>query len=103
MHRMPRTAGHGGPRSPRTIEITVVARPNAGKLPPRLYIGTDQRVRWHAGKVERCIDIGLQLGALTNLLRNSRPGRITPEARAWVVLDRHGRQGSSVAGDSWNG
>ena len=39
-------------------------------------------------KVERCIDKGLQLGALAalaDLPRKGRPGRITPEARAWVV------------------
>lgn len=39
-------------------------------------------------KVERCIDKGLQLGAvaaLADLPRKGRPGRITAEARAWVV------------------
>ena len=39
-------------------------------------------------KVERCIDKGLQLGALaalSDLPRKGRPGRISAEARAWVV------------------
>ena len=39
-------------------------------------------------KVERCIDKGLQMGALAalaDLPRKGRPGRITPEARVWVV------------------
>ena len=39
-------------------------------------------------KVERCIDKGLQLGALAalgDLPRKGRPGRISAEARAWVV------------------
>ena len=39
-------------------------------------------------KVERCIDKGLQLGALAalrDLPRQGRPGHITAEARAWVV------------------
>ena len=39
-------------------------------------------------KVERCIDKGLQLGALSalgDLPRNGRPGTIPAEARAWVV------------------
>ncbi|MCY4187493.1 MAG: helix-turn-helix domain-containing protein, partial [Bryobacterales bacterium] len=39
-------------------------------------------------KVERCIDKGLQLGALaalSDLPRQGRPGHITAEARAWVV------------------
>ena len=39
-------------------------------------------------KVERCIDKGLQLGALAalaDLPRKGRPGHISAEARAWVV------------------
>ena len=39
-------------------------------------------------KVERCIDKGLQLGALAalgDLPRKGRPGTIASEARAWVV------------------
>lgn len=39
-------------------------------------------------KVDRCIDKGLQIGALaalSDLPRKGRPRRITPEARAWVV------------------
>ena len=39
-------------------------------------------------KVERCIDKGLQLGALaalSDLPRKGRPGKISAEARAWVV------------------
>ena len=39
-------------------------------------------------KVERCVDKGLQLGALAalgDLPRKGRPGTISSEARAWVV------------------
>ena len=39
-------------------------------------------------RVERCVDKGLQFGALAaleDLPRQRRPGTITPEARAWVV------------------
>ena len=39
-------------------------------------------------KVERCIDKGLQLGAqaaLSDLPRKGRPGKVSAEARAWVV------------------
>ncbi len=39
-------------------------------------------------KVERSIDKGLQLGALavlTDLPCKGRPGRNTPEGRAWIV------------------
>ena len=35
--------------------------------------------------VERCLGKGLQLGALGDLPRKGRPGRISAEARAWVV------------------
>ena len=39
-------------------------------------------------RVERCVDKGLRFGALAaleDLPRQRRPGRITPEARAWVL------------------
>ena len=48
----------------------------------------DRELGTNRPKVERCIDKGLQIWALAGLSglpRKGRPGRITPEARAWVV------------------
>ena len=47
-----------------------------------------RELRTNRPKVERCIDKGLQLGALSalgDLPRKGRPGTIPAEARAWVV------------------
>ncbi len=47
-----------------------------------------RELRTNRPKVERCVDKGLQLGALAalgDLPRKGRPGTIPSEARAWVV------------------
>ena len=47
-----------------------------------------RELRTNRPKVERCVDKGLQLGALAalgDLPRKGRPGTIPAEARAWVV------------------